>query len=576
MKLFIKISLWILIALLPTVGIVLLLTDYDTFCHVVVTITGTAHKEKQFKEIFLPPQKFIDYRYCFTVFSLLFEPALFFMLKRTDQLSNNLKIIGSAIKYALSGLYNFYKDLPITEKSVLGGIIFMGWLSTLYYTFTSPVAVDEALTYLYCTRYSALVSSTYYSLPNNHIFFSILTNVTSILPFSTLINLRISNIFIVLFTNFLFFKYASKFFSNGISLICLSLFTFSFMNFLYSFQARGYELVLATALIVLYSVTKITENGIQSRKYFVYYSIASIIGFYTVPSFLYVFTAITLFGYFSLLWNKRYFFTKQLFISNFIIGCGVLLLYTPVIVINGLKSITANPYTKPISRHSVLDKIIPHFEEIGSWTFGIENGSISLILMVLSVLVLFMSGLKDANSSKIRLLTAVLLSAPILVLLHSVIAFPRTWIFLSIPIFISLGIVLNYFSLSFNKPKVYIPIVTAIIIVQLWSFGQFHRKIFEFDYSMEEAVSKVDISNTTTIGYEDINCADILKYTVVTSKRNKMNIDLLNSDSANCYNADIIVLSHGMPDFISLMPDKYTIVSTSNNKSGILLLKKKI
>ncbi len=580
MKAFITITLWCIILLLITACIVLIFVDYSTFCNFILSVTGAVEREKQLKEVFLPIDRFVTYKYCISGVLTLFIFLCIYLLKQVKSICKYLILIASIVKQETNGWSNFFISLSVTERVVLSGIIFAGWFSSVYFLNIIPVTIDEALTYLFCTRYSILASCSYYAIPNNHILFSILTNFTSILPFDPLVNLRIPNIFIVVFTNILFFRYSLKFFNRGVAFICLTLFEFTFMNFFYSFQARGYEIVLLVSLIVFYCITVITETKTTTGKHFFYYSLASIVWFYTMPSFLYPFTAATFFGYYFLLSRKQFPSLKKLVLSNLITVFCVGILYSPVIIISGIKSIIANPYSKPIPRLAVFQGIIPHFKETARWIFGIRNESTALLLMIIAIVTLLIASYKTQNSTKIKLLASILLAAPIIVLLHSVIPYPRTWIFLSVSVFISLGVFINYFfHKPLSKPPIYIPVVILCIFALLTSFRPTYQNLYTYEsqeFCIKDIDLNVDLEDINSIGYEDSNSATILKYKILSRYRNKKDIVMVSSDKPECYNADCILLTYGCPNFFSLISGKYKIVSSTNSKCGMMLLKKTI
>lgn len=578
MKTFVTITLWCIIVLLITACIVLILVDYDTFCNFILSVTGAVEREKQLKEVFLPIGRFVIYKYCISgvLALLIFSSA--YLLRHVKSICKHLSSIASVAKHEVNGWRNFFISLSVTERVVLSGIIITGWFSSVYFLNIIPVTIDEALTYLFCTRYSLFASCSYYAIPNNHIFFSILTNFTSILPFDSLVNLRLPNVFIVVFTNILFFRYSLKFFNRGVAFICLTLFAFSFMNFFYSFQARGYEIVLLVSLIVFYCITVITENKNTSGKFFVYYSLASIIGFYTMPSFLYPFIAATFFGYYFLLSRKQFPSAKKLVLSNLTTVLCVAILYAPVIIISGIKSVIANPYSKPIPRLDVLHGIIPHFKETARWIFGVTSESTALLLMIIAIVTLLITSFKTQNTTKIKLLASILLAAPIIVLLHSVIPYPRTWIFLSVSVFISLGVCINYFfHKSLSMPRIYIPVVILCIFVLLSSFKPTYQNLYTYEsqeYCIKDIDLNVNLEDINSIGYEDSNSATILKYKILSRYRKKKDIAMFPSNNPECYNADCILLTYGCPNFFSLISGRYKIISSTSSKCGMLLLKK--
>ena len=81
----------------------------------------------------------------------------------------------------------------------------------------------------------------------------------------------------------------------------------------------------------------------------IWFGISSILGFYTIPSFLYPFITLNLV---ILLYNRPN--RCWQFITNAIVTIITIALYLPVIIVNGLDALTNNPWVKPIDRNVVI------------------------------------------------------------------------------------------------------------------------------------------------------------------------------------------------------------------------------
>jgi hypothetical protein len=251
------------------------------------------------------------------------------------------------------------------------------------------------------------------------------------------------------------------------------------MNLLYSFQARGYQIVLLCSVILFYSITEYLQKE-GGNKYLVLYSIASIVGYFAIPSFLYPFATVTLFAIVNLCIQRRFILIKQIVVTNVMIGVLVLVEYLPIISISGLKSITGNYYTKPIHRTEVIERLYSHFQSTAQWLTGISESVVLFIIVCILIAVLLYALIaKKEKAISYSLLMFSLMFAPIIVLVHSVIPFERTWVYLSIPLCISSGFLMNLLS---SRRIVIYPLMLAVSVGLFFSFSYFHKNVYYLDY----------------------------------------------------------------------------------------------
>jgi hypothetical protein len=330
----------------------------------------------------------------------------------------------------------FFKTLSIKQKYLLFFIVAISFFINLYHVINLPIYYDEAWTYRNFTNRSFIISITKYPAPNNHVLHSILTNLTKHFPFSSTINLRIPNLITALFSSLLFFYTFFKMFSQKIAFILLPMFCFVFGNMYFAYLSRGYMLVIFSFLICFYATMKIiSQNETTNRKYLFYLSIGGMIGFFTMPSFLYpYFTCISYISLISIL-NKDYTNLKNIFFSGLITTIFVILFYLPIMIVSGLDAIINNKYVEPIARFDVLRNLFHHFNETFDFLFGIK-----LIYIIPIVIFSIYYFIKNKIKSYYFIMYCFFI-APILLLIHSVIPFYRTWIYWIIPFLYGIGLV---------------------------------------------------------------------------------------------------------------------------------------
>ena len=94
-------------------------------------------------------------------------------------------------------------------------LLVIPFIASGYYTITMPVTYDEAWTYLYFTSNSPLASLSFYPVSNNHVLFSLVSNLTYYLPFiPDLIAFRLSSVVFSILTWILLLYITRKWFGE--------------------------------------------------------------------------------------------------------------------------------------------------------------------------------------------------------------------------------------------------------------------------------------------------------------------------------------------------------------------------
>ncbi|MBX2929653.1 MAG: glycosyltransferase family 39 protein [Saprospiraceae bacterium] len=291
--------------------------------------------------------------------------------------------------------------------------------ASVYFAVTLPVSYDEAWTYLNFTTKSPIVSLAYYPVPNNHILHSLITNFTHYIPgLSPLFRLRISSILVNLLIWITAYGFVRRFFSEKAAWVAVAVGAMLFMSVYYSVMSRGYALVVLFFVGALYAAFHITESGGRLRHW-AWFSVCSVLGFFTMPSFLYPFLTLQVW----ILVCNRQLIARQI-AFGFATAAYTALLYLPVVAVNGIGALTANPFVRPISRQEVMERMPGYFADTLRDIFGMPHQLVAVFLAV-SLSVLFWR-----YGRRYQSLAVVLVLMPFALLAaHSVIPFPRTFVY---------------------------------------------------------------------------------------------------------------------------------------------------
>lgn len=246
---------------------------------------------------------------------------------------------------------------------------------------------DEVFSYTFFVDRGVLVCATYYPAPNNHVAFLIFSAILNkIIPsfFSDFICLKLpatlSAVFSLWFV-WLFFYRKNKKILAWISFILIA---FNWSFFFYATHGRGYAWIILFFLWSCFAVFKIISNhshdsleAISYRKYWFLWSLSLILGCYTIPIFIYVWFG-SLVGLWSIGTNK---IRKESIFVSFISGLIILILYSPILIFNGLSAIISNSWVAPLSFEKWFQELPNHIID--------THGSIGVLTFIASLILFF-------------------------------------------------------------------------------------------------------------------------------------------------------------------------------------------
>ncbi|MCS6821515.1 MAG: hypothetical protein NZ551_06570 [Microscillaceae bacterium] len=411
----------------------------------------------------------------FVVLSLLFWLISVYFLGFLSQLLQ--KFISYIGQYFIK-IAQIYQSFLQIEK-----LIFCSFFVTIFFinlkdVLLFPLMIDEVFNYVFLSSKGLLVSATYYPGPNNHVFYTLCVAFLDKFLNQTELILRLPSFISSLFLLLILFtwQYAKYGFVIAFSTVQILAFLPAFR--FYSFQGRGYMLTALCALTSLFWVEKYlirpNETTLESKILFVFINFLS---FYTIPTYLYFSVSLFTFG---LIWAKKS-LKKQWIITYFFIAICTIIAYLPIIFLNGLNSLVANSWVKPLSWNEFLGQIPNYLVEFSNFLWLDNQGAYFLILLfIISTFYLY----KEYFTSKklqeyaffLLLITIFLVPLP-LIFLQKVLPFVRIWLYLQ-PVLILILLFLIHHFLAENTRKITLGgIIMWIFISNFTEIFKFHRPL---------------------------------------------------------------------------------------------------
>ena len=346
-------------------------------------------------------------------------------------------------------------------------LVLIAVIVSVYYALTLPVSFDEACTYILFTREGLIETITNYPAPNNHVFYSILTVIGNMFPFgSILFKIRMLSITINILALLALYKFAVSFFSRNFGLLLIAIYSGLFLTIYYSYMARGYGLVNLFFIVCLYYTFKIV-NGDERRKNYLLFGLFSVLGLYTIPTFIY--PVISLGVYIILL--KPHLFRAQ-FMASIGVVLTALLLYSPIIYSCGLKSIIDNPYVKSIGFIPTIKSIPTYFlytiQEITGIHWAVVIIAIGFCLYLI---------LKSKEKEIVYFALAMILTPLLLIIIQRVNPYARVFNYCSI---VFLILLLFPYKNQIEKLKLGF-VLPMLLIIQIAFLFNFETKILAYE-----------------------------------------------------------------------------------------------
>lgn len=421
------------------------------------------------------------------ILSLLLLGYLAYIFFRADLFLEQCKALG---KFVVS----FTKDTVklIGQSNVKYFLLLISGV-TLYLAYCYPLTLDEPMTYNDFIVGPFWHPLALYPYPNNHVFSSILINITNEIPgLDLLFRLRIPAVLISILTWIFAYRFVRKFYSENVALFVVAVGVIVVTNMQHAYIARGYAFVMFFVVVGLYAVFNIIEQKGNRRRDWIALVISSVLGAWTMPSYLYPFLTLNI-----LIFVANYRLLKKQILYSLLVGILVFVVYSPILVVSGIEMLTSNEFVETIDRLTVVKSLHGFMLGVIVHIFYMPYYVIAGVFVLVFLYVLWRKNIK------VLILWAVFCLTPCLFLaLHSVIPFFRTFFyygFIFIFLFgISFADVLNRVSLK--KLTVYLLCIHIIGVVFFFKISRgLMPEVFQSDDTVQEVLAdnkKYYISNS--------------------------------------------------------------------------------
>lgn len=463
-----RLLLLLLLSTLTAIAILLYLKSYQDFTYTLFYQYGQLSKLDKFRETLLTEGRFYFLRNSFTAFTFLAIVLFSYGWNKSRIILSQWSKIKFYFVDIFEQLTSFWSRISSGEKIAVGLLLLITVVSRLFFLFRFPFHVDERFTYLYFVSKGLPVSMAYYPGPNNHIFYTIICNFAALFLESPLLIMKVPAFIIGIALSILFWGTTRHFFNTYIAFFTSVLFLFAEPVFYYGMQGRGYSLLMLFVLLMAWSSWRIISRPPLRVSSYFWFWFSSVLGFYTIPVFLYPFTATVIATLFFL--KKDYQKLKWFIGSILLVIAGVLLLYLPVFTFNGWLAVSGNAWVMPLPPDEFLQALPGNLAQLAKQPWGIlpYGQLVSLGIVLCGIVFLF-----KRNESPAFQFWSVLLISQILVLIgmmlfQRILLPPRVAVYLNIFLYMLLAFLLQKIYASLVKQfSIRIFLLTMIIVVYI-------------------------------------------------------------------------------------------------------------
>ena len=421
--------------------------DYESFTTWALQMVHKESWRPYFQQSVFPAARFELARFGILFLSFIWVCFAYWFYHQTERYS---QYILTFFQTSSSILKQHYHQFHSTEKRLFVLLMLFFILREGFQLYRYELQYDEAWTYNHFVSNGFIISAI--SPNNNHILYSLFACLFDYLPFETKYSLRLPVYLGGIATCSLFYLFLRNYWSWHWALIGLAWFSFSPGICFYSMYARGYIFQLFFTLLATWSTLKLVTSATKTGYFWSLWIISNILGFYSVPTYAYVWLLLNITFLLPLILEKKQLW-KQVFFANLLVLFITSLLYLPFMLTNGL-NILLNIATHEAPQGEFFWN---YQDKVADWLL-LGAGRLTPVYWFLLVLILglFYSLFKQAQKKAIGTVILFLLFPSLLNLTIGTQPPFRVWCFLSIFIGMAIPILGTTF---LSKIKTAIPLI---------------------------------------------------------------------------------------------------------------------
>jgi hypothetical protein len=381
--------------------------------------------------------------------------GLHYLSRNYNRWSRALKIWLADLRPSSRRLISEIRRIPAGQRYASGSILLASLIANLYRSNQANYIGDEAYSYVYFIHNGFLSSLCHYPDTNNHVFFSLIGVLLDSFMQSPAWVLRLPSVLAHFLLLSLLFLFLQRHFGFRPALIALAMGACWLPSSLYAAYGRGHMLMCLFALLAAFSMYTYT---IHQGRHLDRFIAASILAFYTVPTYIHLFVSFCAFGLFEGIRQRNKRLVWEVIKAGLGTALGTVILYWPIILFSGIESLLANKWVHYEAQRFGSILIVSVIETIHYILGTPAKGYWLAVAMALPfTYALWKTNRVRATSSPsqslfdenvahwLRLMVITVIVTAAIILLHRVYPPYRVWTYFAFLCQITLAILLEYY-----------------------------------------------------------------------------------------------------------------------------------
>ena len=317
------------ITFLVSVGYLLSL-DYEEFTIQALSIAEKPNWKTYFQSSIFPANRFLWLKTILPCLAPFYYGLLWVVYQKSSTISNQIYQFGIRTRDILSACFYF----PNKSERLFIRLLFLLFATRgIWQLYHYELQYDEAWTYNHFISKGFLVSAI--SPNNNHILYTLFASLFDWLPIASKYAIRLPIWLGGLFFSGIFYGILRRHLGWKLALVAISCFIFSPAISFYSLYARGYIFQIGFTLIAWGALWRLIDHSPSKNYYWSVWTIANILGIYSVPTHFYAWLGLNLVTLPFLIFFSQLSVRKWIIANISIVACCILL-FAPLLVTNGL------------------------------------------------------------------------------------------------------------------------------------------------------------------------------------------------------------------------------------------------
>ncbi len=237
--------------------------------------------------------------------------------------------------------------LPVSAKAIAGGLVAVLLATRTAYLLYYPLSTDEVASYDYFARQGPLAISSFYPIPNNHIFYNWLAWPLATLGWSPRFVMRLPTLLLGTAGSVAGYALLARRAGLRVATLATGLVGLLPLWVYYAAAGRGYFVQLCFLQIGFFAALELLRPVSAYRHLsWLAFVASSVLGLYTIPTYAYPLASLGLALGIGFATQRRWQHVAELAVATSVVATLAAVLYLPVGMVSGWPQLLGNRYVR--------------------------------------------------------------------------------------------------------------------------------------------------------------------------------------------------------------------------------------